>query len=129
MANPKLASASAQTQRGTAFTKTALLAVFVIFMSIPILNLLFGMGFIIWFGVNIFARSAQRGIDFLWLFVGVVICLIGIALPAITDHNNTSYAACWFGSVVLNIFVGVFIAGNRLGHLLQADPAPDQNAS
>lgn len=128
MANPKLASASDQTKRGTAFTKTALVIMFVLFMSIPILNLLFGMGFIIWYSVNIFARSAQRGIDFLWLFVGVVICLIGIALPAITDHNNTSYAACWFGSVVLNIFVGVFVAGNRLGHLLQADPTTDQDA-
>jgi hypothetical protein len=129
MANPKLASANAQIQRGTAFTKTALLAVFIIFMSIPILNLLFGMGFIIWFSVNIFARSAQRGIDFLWLFVGAVVCLIGIALPVFTDSNHTSYATCWFGGVILNVLVGVFIAGGRLGHLLQADPAPDQNAS
>ncbi|MFL9954199.1 hypothetical protein PQR65_12410 [Paraburkholderia nemoris] len=109
-----------------AFTKTALLIAFVLFMSIPILNLLFGMGFIIWFGVNIFARSAQRGVDFLWLFVGAVICLIGIALPALTDSNHTSYATCWLGGVVLNIFVGVFIAGGRLGHLFQANPEPAQ---
>lgn len=127
MEDSKLANASTQTQRGTAFFKVALLVVFVLFMSIPILNLLFGMGFLIWFSVNIFARSAQRGVDLLWLIFGAVICLIGIALPAITDHNNTSYAACWFGGVVLNIFVGVFIAGNRLGHLLQADPTTDQD--
>jgi hypothetical protein len=128
MANPKLASANTQIKRGTAFTKTALLAVFVIFMSIPILNLLFGMGFIIWFSVNIFARSAQRGLDFLWLFIGAVICLVGIALPVFTDSNHTSYATCWFGGVILNVLVGVFIAGGRLGHLLQADPTPDDAA-
>lgn len=128
MATPKLASANTQAKRGSAFSKIALLVAFVLFMSIPILNLLLGMGFIIWYSVNIFARSGQRGIDFFWLLIGAVICLIGIALPAITDHNQTSYAACWFGGVVLNIFVGVFVAGNRLGHLLQADPTTDQDA-
>jgi len=128
MANPKLATATTQAQRGTAFSKTALLVAFVLFMSIPILNLLFGMGFIIWFSVNIFARSAQRGIDFLWLLVGAVVCLVGIALPAFMDHNHMSYAACWFWSVILNLLVGVFIAGGRLGHLFQADPTPGQEA-
>lgn len=127
MANPKLANASDQAKRGTAFTKTAMLVMFVLFMSIPILNLLFGMGFIIWYSVNIFARSGQRGVDFFWLLVGAVICLVGMALPVFTDLNHTSYAACWFGGVVLNILVGVFIAGNRLGHLLQADPTTDQD--
>jgi hypothetical protein len=127
MANPRLASANAQTQRGTAFFKVAMVVAFVMLMSIPILNLLFGMGFIIWFSVNIFGRSAQRGIDFLWLFVGSVVCLIGIALPAFT-HDNTSYATDWFWDVILNLLVGVFIAGGRLGHLFQADPTRGQEA-
>jgi hypothetical protein len=94
MANSKLASTDTQIKRGTAFSKVALIGAFVMTMSIPILNLLFGMGFVIWFGVNIFARSAQRGVDFLWLFVGAVVCLTGIALPAFT-HDHTSYATDW----------------------------------
>jgi hypothetical protein len=127
MANSKLASTDTQIKRGTAFSKVALIGAFVMTMSIPILNLLFGMGFVIWFGVNIFARSAQRGVDFLWLFVGAVVCLTGIALPAFT-HDHTSYATDWFWGVVLNLLVGVFILGGRLWHLFQADLAPDQDA-
>lgn len=45
------------------------------------------------------------------------------------DSNHTNYATCWFGGVILNVLVGMFIAGGRPGHWLQADPAPDQNAS
>lgn len=122
MANPKLASANSQAQRGVAFSKVALIATFVLLMSIPILNLLFGAGFFIWFAVNIFGRSAQRGKDFLWLIAGSFVCLAGIALPVLMEHNRISYGACWFLGAVLNALVGVFIAGNRLGHLFEADP-------
>ncbi|WP_277188643.1 hypothetical protein [Caballeronia sp. BR00000012568055] len=119
MANAKLASEASQLQRGKAFSKVALIAMFVIFMSIPILNLLFGMGFFIWFSVNIFARSGQRGKDFLWLLLGSFICLFAIALPVFMEHNRISYGQCWFYGFMLNVVVGVFIAGNRLGHLFE----------
>ncbi|WP_250463256.1 hypothetical protein [Caballeronia sp. GAFFF2] len=123
MSNAKLASEASQLRRGKAFSKVALIGLFVIFMSIPILNLLFGMGFFIWFSVNIFARSAQRGKDFLWLVLGSFVCLFGIALPAFMEHNRMSYGACWFYGFVLNVFIGVFIAGGRLGHLFDDNAA------
>jgi len=119
MANAKLASADSQVQRGKAFSKVAMIAMFVIFMSIPILNLLSGMGFFIWFSVNIFARAAQRGKDFLWLIIGSLVCLFGIALPVFMEHNRISYGTCWFYGFLLNVLVGTFIAGNRLGHLFE----------
>lgn len=129
MANPKLASVDTQAQRGAAFSKVALVVAFVMLTSIPLLGMLFGMGCVLWLGTAIFARSAQRGVDFFWLFVGAVVCFGGMLIPAFTDHIRTSYASDWFWGVVLNVLVGVFILGGRLWHLFQADPAPGQAAS
>lgn len=124
MANPKLASVETQAKRGAAFSKTALIVAFVMLMSIPILNFLFGMGAVIFLSVGIFARSAQRGVDFFWLFLGAIFCFAGFLLPAFTDHNHTSYATDWFWSVIVNVCVGVFILGGRLWHLFEANPEP-----
>lgn len=129
MANSKLASAETQAKRGAAFSKTALIVAFVMLMSIPVLNFVFGMGVVIFFGVGIFARSGQRGVDFLWLLAGAAVCFAGMLLPAFSDHNHTSYATDWFEGVILNVLVGVFILGNRLWHLFQTDSAPSQETS
>ncbi|AJZ58866.1 putative membrane protein [Paraburkholderia fungorum] len=126
MSNSKLASVDSQMKRGTASAKAFLFLFFVGAMSVPILNMLAGMGFFIWFSVNIYARSAQRGADYFWLIVGSILCLVGIGLPAIADMNHSSFVAGWVVEVVLNVCVCLFIAVGRLGHLFQRDPEPGQ---
>jgi hypothetical protein len=72
----KLASNETQERRGRAVGKVAVVWCFLVFTSIPILNIVFGMMLVLWFGKLIFARSAQLGKDFSWLFLGAYLDFI-----------------------------------------------------
>ena len=119
----KLASSQTQERRGRAFGKVAVVWCFLVLTSIPILNLVFGMVLVLWFGKLIFARSGQMWKDFLWLAAGALLCMFGFAFPAISETWRMGFGAGWLVEVGLNLFVCLFIVGGRLGHLFSADAA------
>lgn len=126
MDKQKIATFDTQAERAMSFTRTALVVMFVLFMSVPLLNLLAGMGFVIWLSMTIWARSAQRAVDFGWLALGSVACLFGFFLPVVSAGPTSSgMIHGWLLEVSLNTAVALFILIGRLGRLLFA---PDPTA-
>jgi len=124
----KLASNETQAKRGRAFGKAAAVWSFLVCTSIPILNILFGMGLVLWFGTLIYGRSGQMGRDFAWLFAGAALCMFGFALPAIAETWHMGFGKGWVLEVGLNLFVCLFVVGGRLGHLFAAGPSHEATA-
>lgn len=119
MDKPKVATVETQEQRAKSLTRTALVVMFVLFLSIPILNFLAGMAFVLWLSMAIVARSAQRAVDFGWLALGSCLCLFGFFLPfLLSGPTSSGMFQGWILEVLLNLGVAVFIATGRLGHLL-----------
>jgi len=115
---PKIASVETQMQRGKSIGRTLFIFIFVLVMSIPILNLLFGFGIVIYLTMPILATSAQRAVDFGWLLLGAALCMFGFFLPAIFESPTASgMFHGWLLEVFLNAAVGWFILAGRLGHL------------
>lgn len=115
----KVATAETQVQRAKSITRTALVAMLVLFLSIPLLNFLAGLGLVIWFAMLIFAKSSQRAADFGWLMLGAALCLFGFFLPfMLSGPTSSGMFHGWILDVLLNLGVAVFIATGRLGHLL-----------
>ncbi|WP_446326728.1 hypothetical protein [Burkholderia pseudomallei] len=119
MDKPKVATVETQEQRAKSLTRTALVVMFVLFLSIPILNFLAGMAFVLWLSMAIVARSAKRAVDFGWLALGSCLCLFGFFLPfLLSGPTSSGMFQGWILEVLLNLGVAVFIATGRLGHLL-----------
>lgn len=119
MENHKVVSEEAQIQRAKSSMKFTLFAMFVVCLSIPIANILFGMFFVFWLAMAIMGRSARRAADFGWLALGACLCLFGFFLPAIFDGPTASGMLFgWSLEAALNVAVAVFIVLGRLGHLL-----------
>ncbi|ASL44681.1 hypothetical protein bAD24_I14445 [Burkholderia sp. AD24] len=114
----KIASNETQLQRGKNISRALFFFIFVLVMSIPLLDILAGFAIILYMPMLIFARSAQRAVDFGWLLLGAVICMFGFFLPGIFEGPTSSgFFHGWLLEVFLNAVVGWFILGRRLGHL------------
>ena len=116
--NDKIASSETLEKRGRAIGKVFGVWLFLLFTSIPILNMIFGCFILIWFVVNILSRSANLFTDFFWLIIGSIICMFGFLVPWLaSEYWHMSYGGGWFLEVLINLFVCFFIVGGRLGHL------------
>jgi CDP-diglyceride synthetase len=114
----KIASVEDQMQRGKSIGGALFFFIFVFVMSIPILDILAGFAIIIYMPMLIFARSAQRAVDFGWLLLGAALCMFGFFLPGIFEGPTSSgFFHGWLLEVFLNAAVGWFILARRLGHL------------
>ncbi|WP_017772779.1 hypothetical protein [Paraburkholderia kururiensis] len=119
MENQKIASEEVQIKRAKSSMRFAIVAMFVVCMSVPIVNLLFGLFFMLWLSMSIIGASARRSADFGWLALGACLCLFGFFLPAIFDGPTASGMLFgWTLEAALNVAVAVFIVLGRLGHLL-----------
>jgi hypothetical protein len=125
MEKQKVATRETQVERAKSMTRIMLVIMFVLCLSVPLVNLLFGLGFIIWLTMTILARSAQRAADFGWLVVGSALCLFGFFLPALFEGPTSSgMMHGWLLEALLNTGVAIFILTGRLGHLLFTPEAP-----
>ncbi|MEX3555520.1 MAG: hypothetical protein VB131_02455 [Burkholderia gladioli] len=114
----KIASVETQMQRGKNIGGALFFFIFVFVMSIPLLDILAGFAIILYMPMLIFARSAQRAVDFGWLLLGAVLCMFGFFLPGIFEGPTSSgFFHGWLLEVILNAAVGWFILARRLGHL------------
>lgn len=114
----KIASVETQMQRGKNIGGALFFFIFVFVMSIPILDILAGFAIVLYMPMLIFARSAQRAIDFGWLLLGAALCMFGFFLPGIFEGPTSSgFLHGWLLEVILNAAVGWFILARRLGHL------------
>ncbi|MEX3614546.1 MAG: hypothetical protein VB141_12535 [Burkholderia gladioli] len=105
-------------QRGKNIGGALFFFIFVFVMSIPLLDILAGFAIILYMPMLIFARSAQRAVDFGWLLLGAVLCMFGFFLPGIFEGPTSSgFFHGWLLEVILNAAVGWFILARRLGHL------------
>jgi hypothetical protein len=86
----KIASNETQLQRGKNISRALFFFIFVLVMSIPLLDILAGFAIILYMPMLIFARSAQRAVDFGWLLLGAVICMFGFFLPGIFEGPTSS---------------------------------------
>jgi CDP-diglyceride synthetase len=121
----KIASVETQMQRGKNIGSALFFFIFVFVMSIPLLDILAGFAIVLYMPMLIFARSAQRAVDFGWLLLGAVLCMFGFFLPGIFDGPTSSgFFHGWLLEVILNAAVGWFILARRLGHLF-VQPASD----
>ena len=119
MENQKIASEEVQAQRGKSLAKVALVSMFVVCMSVPIVNLLFGLVFVVWLSMAIVGASARRAADFGWLLIGAALCLFGFFLPVIfAGPTSSGMMHGWLLEAGLNVGVAVFILVGKLGHLL-----------
>ncbi|PQV48581.1 hypothetical protein [Paraburkholderia sp. BL21I4N1] len=114
----KIASVETQMQRGKNIGSALFFFIFVLVMSIPLLDILAGFAIILYMPMLIFARSAQRAVDFGWLLLGAALCMFGFFLPGIFEGPTSSgFFHGWLLEVILNAAVGWFILARRLGHL------------
>ncbi|MCW0053338.1 hypothetical protein OIV36_28075 [Burkholderia pseudomallei] len=119
MENQKIASEEVQIKRAKSSMRFAIVAMFVVCMSVPIVNLLFGLFFMLWLSMSIIGASARRSADFGWLLLGAALCLFGFFLPVIFEGPTASGMLFgWTLEAALNVAVAVFIVLGRLGHLL-----------
>jgi len=115
---PKIASVETQMQRSKNIGRTMFIFILSFVMSIPILNMLFGFGIVIFLTMPILTTSAQRAVDFGWLLLGAALCMFGFFLPGIfSGPTSSGFFHGWLLEVFLNAAVGWFILASRLGHL------------
>ncbi|WP_186197558.1 hypothetical protein [Burkholderia gladioli] len=110
MDTTKLVSAQEQSKRASSFVKYFLPFCYATALALPIFNffLLMLAGMI--YAMKIYAISAQRKTDFLWLFIGFASSFAGIVAGIEMFGIGSSF------EFLVNLAVG-FVVGGKLSHL------------
>ncbi|WP_186073859.1 hypothetical protein [Burkholderia gladioli] len=110
MDTTKLVSAQEQSKRASSFTKVFLPFCYASALALPVANFFLLMLVSMIYGMKIYAISAQRKVDFLWLTAGLFSSFLGIVL------GLAMFGIGSFFEFAIDLAVA-FVVGSKLSHL------------